>query len=134
MMLWRLQVATHVIGALVAANDAARLASMQAFHPAPNMRNAAMLNKAVTPVVAASIGRVLSTVSAAASVSGVSPPLIYASVHLDFAPAYSRPAYNETSELKKGGLGSMDRTGHQGVRITEGCLNGRNIPGVNKSH
>jgi hypothetical protein len=65
------QVATHTIGALAAASDEGRLAAAVAFKPPPHLRNAAMLNKAVTPVVAQTIGNVLATVSAAASASEV---------------------------------------------------------------
>lgn len=60
--------ATHVIGALAAAVDAAKRASVPPFQPPPDMRNAAMLNKAATPIATEGIGRVLSAVASATSV------------------------------------------------------------------
>ena len=61
------QVATHVIGALAAAVEAARQAAAKPFRPAADMRGPALLNKAAYPVAAEGVGKVLSAVTAAAS-------------------------------------------------------------------
>ncbi len=63
-----MQVATHVIGALMEAVETARKAAAKPFVPAPDMRAPALLNKAAYPIAAEGIGKVLGAVSIAASI------------------------------------------------------------------
>lgn len=57
---------------MVEAVEAARRAAARPFQPAPDMRGAALLNKAAYPVAAEGIGKVLAAVNIAASIIRVS--------------------------------------------------------------